>query len=200
MRLNPEATFDTLFVAQRLQIGCATFSAPQLHLVGYLACLLSLYRRQPVTDWGYPFIGTELGAPFSPEIDTAVKELTERGFLSGSRERLQMTGVAEKQLAELRQLALNQERAECLQAACASTSVFSIGMVGSALSQEPELRRAQALPATRLLLEESAQVQLYTQFDALRQALSQRTNDLRLPAVVWLNALYRSSEPSAVVQ
>jgi hypothetical protein len=70
-------------------------------------------------------------------------------------------------------------------------------MVGNALSQEPELRRAQALPATRLLLEESAQVQLYTQFDALRQALSQQSDDLRLPAVVWLSALYRSNEPTA---
>jgi hypothetical protein len=197
MRLNPEATFDTLFVAQRLQAGGATFSTPEIHLFGYLACLLSIYRRQAVADWGYPFVGTELGAPFSREIDAAVKELVERGFFVRTQERLQMTASAERQLLELRQLTLNQDRAECLQAACASMAVFSVGMVGNALSQEPELRRAQALPATRLLLEESAQVQLYTQFDALRQALSQQSDDLRLPAVVWLSALYRSNEPTA---
>lgn len=198
MRLNPDAAFDCLFVANRLQVHGATFTAPELHLFAYLACLLWIYRQQAVTDWGYSFVGTELGAPFSQEVDAAVKELLERGYFSRVRERMRMTALAEQPLRDFGQLALNQQRAECLQAACASTAAFSVGMVGSALAQEPELKRAQALPSSRRLLEEAARSQLYTQFDALRQALSSRSSDLRLPAVVWLAALYRSGEPVAV--
>lgn len=194
MRLNPDATFDCLFMADRLGQETGTFTAPALHLFGYLGCLLWLYHRRAVSDWGYPFVGTELGAPFSQDIDSAVKALVERGYFARIQERLHMTETARAILGDLGGLSLNQERAECLRAACASTAAFSAGMVGNALAEEPELRRARAMPMSRRLLEESAQSQLYLQFEALRGALRQVGDDLRVPAVVWLEALYRSSE------
>ena len=70
-------------------------------------------------------------------------------------------------------------------------------MVNSALANEPDLMRAKALPSNRLLLEDSAQSKLYVQFDSLRKAVCQRSSDLRLPAVVWLTALYRFGEAEA---
>lgn len=193
MRLHPNATFDCLLVARRLQAQGAVFTGPELHLFAYLACLLWLYREHIVTDWGYSFVGTELGAPYSQEIDSALKELLGRGFFLRVHDRLRMTELAERTLDEFTNLEMNRERAECLNAACASIAAFSLGMVTSALSQEPELSRAKALPSSRLLLEDAAQSQLYVQFEALRSNLDQRTSDLRLPAVVWLSALYRSN-------
>jgi hypothetical protein len=105
-----------------------------------------------------------------------------------------MTEPAERSLTAFKLLTLNKERVECLGAACASTAAFSVGMISSALTEEPELRRAHAVPASRVLLEESAQTQLYVQFETLRSLLTQRSHDLRLPAFVWLSALYRSSQ------
>lgn len=197
MRLNPDATFDCLFVANRLQFQRSSFSVQEIHLFTYLACLLWLYRERVVSDWGYEFVGTELGAPFSREIDTVLKELFERGYFRKIHDRVRLTELAEQPLRVFSELSINQERAECLQAACSSTAVFSVGMVSSALAKEPELMRAKALPSIRLLLEDSARSQLYVQFDALRKAVSQRSNDLRLPAVVWLTALYRFGEAEA---
>jgi len=197
MRLNPDATFDCLFVANRLQIQRSSFSVQEVHLFTYLACLLWLYRERVVSDWGYEFVGTELGAPFSREIDTALKELLARGYFRKIHDHIRLTELAEQPLHDLSELTINQERSECLQAACSSTAVFSVGMVSSALAKEPELMRAKALPSSRLLLEDSARSQLYVQFDALRKAVSQRSNDLRLPAVVWLTALYRFGEAEA---
>lgn len=198
MRLDPNATFDCLLVARRLQAQGAAFTGPELHLFAYLACLLWLYRRHIVTDWGYSFVGTELGAPYSQEIDSALKELLGRGFFRRVHDRLQLTAMADQALDEFASLEMNRERGECLNAACASIAAFSLGMVTSALAQEPELSRAKALPASRLLLEDAAQSQLYVQFEALRSNLGQRTNDLRLPAVVWLSALYRSNTSTAL--
>jgi hypothetical protein len=193
MLLNPDATFDCLFVANRLQRQNGSFNIPELHIFAYLACLLWLYRNQPVIDWGYTFVGTELGAPFSQEIDTAVNECLERGFFHRTHERLHMTELAERRLHTYEQLGLNLERVEFLQAACASTAALSVGMVCTALANEPELRRSNALPASRQLLEESAQFQLYEQFSVLHKAFNERSKDLRLPAVAWLTALYSSS-------
>ena len=73
MRLNPEATFDCLLVAERLRREAGTFTAPELHLFSYLGCLLWLYRGNIAADWGYSFVGTELGAPFSLDIDYALR-------------------------------------------------------------------------------------------------------------------------------
>jgi hypothetical protein len=193
MRLHPNATFDCLLVAQRLQAQGAAYTGPELHLFAYLACLLWLYQKNIVTDWGYSFVGTELGAPYSQEIDSALKELLGRGFFRRIHDRLGLTKLAETTLDEFTNLEMNRERAECLNAACASIAAFSLGMVTSALSQEPDLSRAKALPSNRLLLEDAAQSQLYVQFEALRSNLDPRTTDLRLPAVVWLSALYRSN-------
>lgn len=193
MRLHPNATFDCLLVARRLQTQGAAFTGPELHLFAYLACLLWLYQKHIVTDWGYSFVGTELGAPYSLEIDSSLKELLGRGFFLRVHDRLRMTELAEQTLEEFSKLEMNRDRAECLNAACASIAAFSLGMVTSALSHEPELRRAKVLPSSRLLLEEAAQSQLYVQFEALRANLNLPTSDLRLPAVVWLSALYRSN-------
>jgi hypothetical protein len=193
MPLSPEAMFDSLFMADRLQRQTGTFTPPELHLFGYLACLLWLYSGHAVTDWGYSFAGTELGAPFSVEIDSAVKLLVERGYFAQIDDRISMSGPAEQSLQEFSRLTLTQERAKCLHAACASTAALSAGMVGNALAQEPDLKRAQLTPMSRPLLEDLARSELYVHFDALRKGLQQKGTDLRMPAVVWLAALYRSS-------
>jgi hypothetical protein len=194
MRLSPEATFDCLFMAARLQRDSGTFTASELHLFAYLACLLWLYRRRATADWGYSFVSTDLGAPFSIDIDGVIRELQSRGYLVRVQERLRTSNTADQQLNVFLGLTLNAERIECLHAACSSTSALSVGMVGSALAQEPELRRARAMPNNRPLLEDTAQSQLYEHFDALHRALNKEDIDLRVPAVVWLSALYRSDD------
>jgi hypothetical protein len=193
-RLNPDVTFDCLFLANRLQTEEGTFATQEIHLLAYLACLLWLYRQQTVTDWGYSFVGTELGAPFSKEVDAALKELIERSHIRRIEHRDTLTDLARERLNELSSHAINQERIEFLEAASASIAVFSIGMVSNALANEPELRRSRAVPSSRPLLEEIGRTQIYSHFQALRNALGQRGPDLRLPAIVWLSALYQLNE------
>ena len=179
--LLPEATFDCLFVIDRLQRLRPSVPPSEIHLFAYLGCLLWMYQRRQASDWGYPFIASEMGAPFSQEIGNALKGLTERGYLGREREHVRSTGLAESTLSVLASLELNQDRAECLDAACACTAAFSVGIVGSALEHEPDLSRSKGMPSTRFLLEDNARTKLYQQFDALRSSLKERTTDLRLP-------------------
>ena len=192
--LNTDAAFDTLVITSKLQRELMGVAAADLHLFSYLACLLWLYKRHALDDWGYSFMGTELGAPFSREVNDAIEQLAACGHLLEVKERLRVSSIAEERLRTFLDLRLNQERIECLHAACASTSAFSLGIIGSALAHEPELKRARSVDVTRQLLEGWGRSQLYHHFEALRKGLLKDDVDLRVPAVVWLAALYKSGE------
>lgn len=162
---------------------------PEVQLFSYLACLLWLYERRSVADWGYSFAATDLGAPYSPELDSSIALLVNQRCLETSGGRIELTETGKGYLDALSALDLNKDRMGCLMAACASTAAFSPGMINAALSNIPELRRARHVPMTRALLEEHAVFQLYTDFGVIRGALGAETVDLRLPAVIWLSAL-----------
>lgn len=190
MKLNTKATFDVLYITCSLQRTAGGVVAAELHLFAYLACVLWLYSGRAADNWGYTFVGTELGAPYSCDVDSAIRELAARGFLVDSARRMQPSTLARDRLRVFQDLQLNRDRVDCLRAACASTSVFSLGMIGGALAQDPELKRARTVALTRELLGSPARASLYHHFEALRTSLPQRDIDLRVPAVVWLAALY----------
>lgn len=194
---NMEAKFDCLLIGSRLTRLNGTFTPSGIHLFGYLACLLSIYKQYNASDWGYGFIGTELGAPFSMELSRAIEESLKLGYFHRSEQRLVATRFADDMLSDFLPLTFTKNRVECVGAACASTAGLSVGMVWHALSNEPDLSRAHTTPANRPLLENGAQHQLYSQFSTLRSALQNRGGDLRVPAMVWLTSLYRLGESQA---
>ncbi|MBV8276889.1 MAG: hypothetical protein JO170_16750 [Verrucomicrobia bacterium] len=200
MPLNPFATFDCLYFGSWLQQQISGFSAAELHLLSYLACLLGLYRAQPQTDWGYAFVGTELGAPFSAEIEAALQSLERWGYFTSKPDRLQMTAAAQEKLEALLEQFLYRERIECLKAAASSILAFSVGTVREALGQQPDLRRAKNVPGSRALMEEAALDELYRDFDVLRRALQNTGTDLRLPAVLWITALFKGIPEEGAAQ
>src|SRR5262245_21378531 len=116
-RLNPEATFDCLFIIERLQANRTSLTSQEIHLFAYLGCLLWIYRKRSVEDWGDGFVGTELGAPCSQEIDWSINELVERGYVRRVHGRVDSTEIASDSLRYLTALASNAERIECLDAA-----------------------------------------------------------------------------------
>lgn len=194
---NVEAKFDCLLIGSRLTKLNGDFTPSGIHLFGYLACLLSIYRQNSASDWGYGFVGTELGAPFSMELSRAIEESLKFGHFERAGQRLIATESAEDMLRDFLPLTFTNNRVDCVGAACASTAGLSVGMVWHALSNEPDLSRSHTTPASRPLLEDGAQRQLYSQFEALRSALQNRGSDLRVPAMVWLTSLYRLGESLA---
>jgi hypothetical protein len=194
--LEPSATFDCLYLASKLQQPGGAFTSGEVHLFAYLSCLLWIYSGRSSADWGYGFVGTERGAPFSLEIDMTLRRLEERGFVGRAAERMHATSMAEESLRDFADLEMNKDRSECLFAAWSTTKALSVGIVGTAIAEEPELRRAREVPTARRLLEEAALSVLYDQFAVLRLLLKDDGLDLRVPAVVWLEALHRVRESS----
>lgn len=185
---NASASFDFLFIAGKLcaRFGTATFG--EVHLFSYLACLLSLFRRQPVADWGYSFAGLDSGSPFSAELQAAWPNLELAGLIAGRAGSITITEEGEKELEFLSALQRFGRRKPYLTAALESLLSFPVGMLRSALSMEPGLRPALKLGGTRPLLEETALGQLHDHFEALHSVLGQ-PHDLSVPSTVWLTYL-----------
>jgi hypothetical protein len=193
MALYPAATFDCLFVGDALERRFGGLASGEVHLLCYLACLLWLYRKHPAADWGYAFVSTDLGSPFSREIEVTLSELKRRGLFAEADDRFTLQQAAREELSLLSTHDFYRERKEYLVASTASVLAFSAGIVRTALSEEPELKRANSLRSTRQLLQEPGIRLLYEHFSNLRTALGNESYDLRIPAVAWVSALFTSA-------
>ena len=185
---NAFALFDFLFIAEKLyaKFGTATFG--EIHLFSYLACLLSLFRGQPVAGWGYNFAGLDSGSPFSAELQAGCPALEFVGLIACKAGSVTMTSEGTNQLQFLSALRQFSSRQSYLTAACESLLCLPIGSVRNALSMEPGLRPALKFGGTRPLLEETALGQLHEHFDALYHVLGD-SQDLLVPSTVWLTYL-----------
>jgi hypothetical protein len=191
--VNPEAAFDCLAITTLLGPSVEGVLPGEIHVFAYLACLLSLYNGQPVTDWGYSFAGTSEGAPFSVAIDDAVNTLRVSGDLVEHGGGVRITEAGRTEYGLLAELKQNASRVLYLTGACSSVLALPIGMVRNAIAHEPAVKRALALGATRLLLERVDVSALYEQFSALAAVLGEEVRDFMAPAVTWLMFLTRTA-------
>lgn len=192
--LNPVTTFDCLHLAMRLQRQIGGFTTSELQLLSYLACLLWIYSGRPQADWGYSYVGTELGVPFSVDVNTTTAMLVGWGYFRDVGDHYEVTPAAGERLADLSEQQMYSSRLAALNAAGASTLAYPIGVLRDALGQEPELKRAKQVPGSRQLLDDAALDELYSQFRILREALGDRPTDLRASAVTWLAALFTTAQ------
>jgi hypothetical protein len=191
---NPDAAFDILYMVTRLQDQLGNVADAELHLFGYLSCLLSLYRGNPIADWGYGFAGTRNGSPFSSDLQDAIRNLDLNGCVVRQNDHLRITPRGTNELEVLMDLDQNKRRLEYLEGASSSLLALPVGMIREAILFEPTLRPAGRLDTARLLLTGVALELLYEQFELLTQAVGSANTDLLVPSTVWLTYLSQSSE------
>jgi hypothetical protein len=189
---SSHASFDFLFIAEELsyRLGTATFG--EIHMFAYLGCLLSLFKGQPVADWGYSFAGLESGSPFSPELQEAHAELERSGFVMSAGNGVAVTGLGKEQIGIFNNLQIFASRKLYLSTSCVSLLSFPVGMVRNAMTMEPGLRPVINVGGMRPLLAMASVEQLHEHFDALFSILGQ-TSDLLVPSTVWLTYLLQLS-------
>ena len=201
LTVNPYSTFDCLCVSEALSLHFESFSRSDAHLMVYLACLLSLYDGNPVSDWGYSFAGTMAGIPFSSEIQLSLDMLAMAGMLAVDNGRHSLTKSGTEELSALSSFRQNIQRRRFLDGATSALYSMPVGAVREALLNEPELGRARVLQSTRVLLDGAGIHLLYDQFGALSDAIGVRLDDLAVPALTWLSCLFDSAmEDTAVAQ
>jgi len=192
---SPEAVFDTLFIGQKLQSKIDDFSQYEVQFFAYFSCLLSLYDGNTVEDWRYSFVKTELGSPYSIDIDMSIQTLVASGKISqteNSKDYLTVNESGKEFFYFQNEVSSSLEvRKKYLTTACNTISLIPLGTIKEAVCNEPVLYSANNSLFKKSLLENSnpATRVLYSQFQDLRLALQDRYHDLIVPAIVWLESL-----------
>lgn len=192
--MKAHASFDAIALAYHLEPSVGPVARGEIHLFGYLACLLFLFRNNPVSDWEYGFAATEFGAPFSTDLNAAIVEHEQVGLLARRGLLFEVTDRGRGEYETLRGLSSFAERDEYLEAASSSSLAVPVGLVRRAISAEPQITASRQFRSHRPLLDELALDSLYTYFGALREAVGVHETDLLAPAVVWLRYLSAESD------
>jgi hypothetical protein len=187
----PAAYFDTLSLGERISALVLEFSRPELHLLSYAACLLSLYEGRPVADWGYEFVSTTYGLPFSADIDASFDLALSLQLVRGRGELMQFTREGHAEVKELRELEENKTRDRYIEGATDSLLVFSPGNVREAFNYDPTMKYLRNR-RTDWLFSSPEVDRLYSNFRQLREALDYEPRDLSVPMVSWLKYLIQS--------
>jgi hypothetical protein len=197
---SPAATFDVLFLTSALGRQSPP-SNIELHTFAYLACLLSVFRGRPASEWGYTFSAIPPTLPFSPGIEAALAELVASGLIQATAPvldedtdgvmlaRHQVVDAGSQELAVWRGLTTFSGRVAYLEAATKTAVFSSLPGVVNSLSNEPQLRLAMRTDGPRMLLTSVTSGPLYEQFGALVEALGPEHEELVVPASLYLNFL-----------
>ncbi|AGC75975.1 hypothetical protein LX97_00653 [Nonlabens dokdonensis] len=192
MQINPYTTYDVISLVEKLQKLLGDVAEQEIQLFSYLACLLSLYDGKTLTYWNYHFIKNDIGAPYSVQINEAIKLLNRNDMLISDDGYLQITDRGMINFNRLSELNLNADREKYLNASvnCLQYSPFSV--VKESLFKEPILNDVIEISDRKNLLdEEDLSVELlYEQFTSLHKALEGKYSDhLVVPALTWLSLL-----------
>ena len=192
-----EAAFDSLTITSQLEGIDFQPTKGEIHLLAYLASLLSLYARrgEGASDWGYSFAATPGGTPFSESLQVEIDDLTSRGAFTSAGTTVQLTQAGRFLQQTLANLDLVQERFECIDSASATLCALPVGMVRAAFAQDPEATVVADHQRSRNLASENAMARLYSEFDAVAEVLETARGSLFAASILWLT--YLTERPAA---
>lgn len=183
---NPDAIFDTLFVVNQTKQQYGGISLVELNFMSYFSCLLSLYKGNSVSEWGYSFLKSEQGVPISADLNESCKLLSDTGELTKEGVCFSMTERGLSRLDFFHSLSNMQWRVEYLEAACDCLLTDSIVDILSAISHDAIITESSVHQIKYLNSEENAALSmLYQQFNTIKCAIGNRSN-LFIPATSWL--------------
>lgn len=181
-QIIPEAFFDSLSLANKLDNFLDGFKIEEIHLFSYFASILFLYRKNPVSDWQYRFTITDNGYPYSYEIQEAITRHIQNGLFDEKGSYCTMTSRGTEEFNKFKALINFQKREECLSAACTTSILVPYSQTLRALLNDPEIAREKELKNNWL-----DQSNIYTKFEELSNAIGVQVQDLLIPAVSWIN-------------
>ena len=198
MNIQSEARTDCFLIVNALISQNNQMMRSELHLIAYMSCLLHIFKSGTFLDWGYPFYGTEDGAPFSDELEAVFSSLLDSGQILPTGESYVATINFCSVATKISTLGTVAPRLECIQASMASVCYFGSGIVREALEQEPVLRRARTAGTRRKLLAEEGLGSLYFHFKFIKERLPEM-NDLRASSLLWISSLYETKRLELLV-
>lgn len=182
-QVTPEAFFDSLSLAHKLDNFLDGFKLEEIHLFSYFSSILFLYRQNPVSDWQYRFTISESGYPFSEAIFEATTRHIQNGLFDEKGAFYSITSRGTDEFNKFKVFPTFSKREEFLTAACTTSILVPYSQTLRALLSDPELAKAKELK-NKSWLEQS---NIYQKFNEISKAVGVSAEDLIIPAVTWIN-------------
>ncbi len=183
-QVTPEAFFDSLSLAHKLDNYLDGFKLEEIHLFSYFSSLLFLCAHNPISTWQHKYIVSK-GYPFSDSINEAVIRHIQNGLFDVKGEFYTITGRGTDEFNKFKVLPTFIKREEFLNAACSTSILVPYSQTLRALLNEPEIKKIEELQNNSWL--ESMNV--YPKFKEISEAVGVHTGDLIIPAVTWIKYL-----------
>lgn len=183
-QVTPEAFYDSLSLAHKLDNYLDGFRLEEIHLFSYFSSLLFLYAGHPISTWQHRYIVTN-GYPFSDDINEAIGRHITNGVFEENEEFYSITGRGTDEFSKFKHLPSFARREEFLNAACTTSILVPYSKAIRALLNEPEIKKAEELNNNSWL----EQMSIYPKFQQVIEAVGIQAEDLVLPAVTWVNYL-----------
>lgn len=197
-----DASFDVLAIVSRLGAMRDGVLEGEVHMIAYLAYLLSLYAGDGADDWGYGFVTTESAAPFSEEVDQAIMALSGVGLITPAGPILRGGKLSSDELQRWASFPRNAARLPIVTAAAEATAQLALPTMVRGLSQEPQLRHAAEAGGLRALPDPAGLLDLKEHFATVDRVFDGGLVDRGSPdldeelivrAVLWLDYLQASN-------
>lgn len=187
----PEAFYDSLSLAHKLDNFLDGFKLEEIHLFSYFASILFLYRKNPLSEWQYRFTISSSGYPFSDSIFEATTRHIQNGLFEEKGTFLCITSRGTDEFNKFKVLPTFSKREEYITAACTTSILLPYSQTLRALLSDPEIEKAKELQDNSWL----EQNNIYQKFDEISRAVGVSSEDLIIPAITWINFIneYESS-------
>jgi hypothetical protein len=186
----PEAFFDGLSLAHKLDGVLDGFRFEEIQLFSYFSSVLFLYKGNPLSEWKFKFVIDSNGYPFSDDLNRSIDRHCQNGFFSKFGDFFKISARGTEEFEHFKGLTLFASREEYLRAACATSIIVPYSDTIRALLRDPELTKSKSLGMERWLDSTTT----YQKFNEISEAVGVKAKDLIISAVTWINYVSESEK------
>jgi hypothetical protein len=189
-QIEPEAFFDSLSIAHKLDNFLDGFEEEEIHLFSYFAAILYHYSGNPVDDWKYGFTVSSNGYPHSKILNDAIERHIFSSLFEERSGYFIITGRGTDEFNKFVDFPSFQNREKYLNAACTTSILVPYKETKRALLDDPSIKNAIKLDNDDWLSFSNDKLKEIT------QALGAPVDELIIPAVSWIRFLLTTNQTS----
>ena len=186
-QINPEAIFDSLSIAHKLDNSIDGFEADEIHLFAYFSAILFAYEGNALPNWSYRFIVGSNGYPHSKDLSDSIERNIVNGHFQKDDTYLIITGRGTDEFGRFAKLFPSySKREKYIDAACSTSIIMPYKETKAALLDDPNIHKSQEIGNENWVKFD---------FDRLKkvtEALGAPADNLLIPAVAWIEVLQQT--------
>lgn len=179
-QILPEAYFDSLSIAHKLDNYLDGFSEREIHLFSYFSAILFHYNGNPVQDWKYKFIIDDEKYPHSKVLNDALENNLKNGYFENIENFLTITGRGTDEFNKFKKLPTYKKREKYIDASCSTSVLIPYKETKKALLNDPNLVKTNKLQNQDWIAFNNEKLKEIT------KELGAPSDELLIPAVSWI--------------